>query len=197
VGQEGRRLVLVKHAQPVLDPLVPPREWRLSTEGEKQARQVAERLKPFLPFALVCSREPKAVQTAEIIATAVNASYRPFDGLEEFDRPAMPIVSREEHERLNARLFVTRSVPVLGRESAVAALARFDDAIRRAFAATPPTDDLVVIAHGTVIALFTEQQTGQDAFEIWRSLQCADYLVISIRRNKRETGNGKRETGNG
>ena len=189
MGHEGRILILVKHAQPILDAGVPPREWRLSPEGEQQSTQLAERLKAFVPFTLVSSPEPKAARTAEIVAQAVNVPYRLVAGLEEFDRPAMPITSREEHERTNQAVFATRSVPVLGRESADDALARFDSAIRRAFASTDPSHDLVVIAHGTVISLFTERYTGRDAFEIWRSLQCGDYLTIPTDNDERPTTN--------
>ena len=119
-----RFVVLVKHAQPVLDAEAPPREWRLAAEGEAQSVELAERLKTFLPFTLVSSEEPKAVATAAIVARALGVPHQVRDGLEEFDRPAMPILSPEEHNRVNAVLFEQRDVPVLGRESANAALGR-------------------------------------------------------------------------
>ena len=177
----SRRLILVKHSQPVLDPAVPPREWRLGREGAEQSQRLDERLRAFLPFTLVSSPEPKAVRTGEIVATILGITNAIVDGLEEFDRPAMPIVTPEEHERINASIFTTRALPVLGRESADAALARFRAAIDRALAPLPSGHTLVVIAHGTVIALFVAQQTGRDAFELWTSLECADWLQLEMR----------------
>ena len=177
-SNEGRLLVLVKHAQPVLDAEAPPREWRLSAEGERQSAQLAERLKAFLPLALVSSPEPKATATAAIVSAALGVPHQIWDGLEEFDRPAMPILSPEEHDRVNAALFAQRDVPVLGRESADTALTRFDAAIDGALAATDPHRNLVVIAHGTVIALFVERHTGRDAVEVWRGLRCADFVTL-------------------
>lgn len=176
----SRRLILVKHAQPVLDAAVPPREWRLGREGEEQSHRLAERLRTFLPFTLVSSPEPKAVRTAEIVAATLGITSAVVDGLEEFDRPAMPIVTRGEHTRLNASIFTTRARPVLGRESADAALARFSAAIDRALAPLPSRHTLVVIAHGTVIALFVAQQTGRDAFELWKRLECADCFDLEM-----------------
>ena len=173
------RIVLVKHAQPVLDARVPPREWQLAAEGEAQSRHLAQRLRAFVPFRLVSSAEAKARRTAEIVAGELGIAVDVVDGLEEFDRPAHPIVSREEHERLNARIFDERSSPVLGRESAVIALARFSAAVTRARADTPDSHDLVVVSHGTVIALFVEQVTGRDARETWRTLQCAEFTSVS------------------
>ena len=162
----------------MLDADAPPREWRLAAEGETQSAQLAGRLKPFLPFALVSSREPKAEATAAIVSAALRVPHHVRDGLEEFDRPAMPILSPEEHDRVNAVLFAERSVPVLGRESADMALARFDAAIAGALATTDASCNLVVIAHGTVIALFVERHTGRDALEVWRGLRCAECVIL-------------------
>lgn len=177
----GRWLVLVKHAQPVLNANVPPREWLLGTEGEEQSRELAERLKAFLPFTLVSSNEPKAMQTAAIVAATLGVTSLVANGLEEIDRPAMPILSRDEHERLNASIFTTRALPMLGRESADGALARFSEAINRTLASVPVGQTLVVIAHGTVIALWMAQQTGRDAFELWKSLDCAGWFELELR----------------
>jgi 2,3-bisphosphoglycerate-dependent phosphoglycerate mutase len=175
------RLILVKHAQPVLDPAVAPREWRLGREGEEQSHRLADRLRTFLPFTLVSSPEPKALRTAEIVATTLGITSAAVDGLQEFDRPPMPIVTPEEHTRLNAPIFTTRALPMLGRESADAALARFSAAIDRSLAPLPPGHTLVVIAHGTVIALLVAQQTGRDAFELWKRLECADWFELEMR----------------
>jgi broad specificity phosphatase PhoE len=101
-------------------------------------------------------------------------------GLEEIDRAASPIVSREAHEQINAGLFARRTAAVVGRESAADAVARFDAAIARALAAVAADGNLVVIAHGTVIALFVEQHTGRDAFGLWRSLGCGDFVALPV-----------------
>jgi broad specificity phosphatase PhoE len=93
----------------------------------------------------------------------------------------MPIVAPDQHERLNARIFATRAQPVLGRESAEAALARFSAAIERVIAPIPHGHTLVVIAHGTVIALFVARRTGRDAFELWKRLECAEWFELEMR----------------
>ena len=156
-------LVLVKHAQPVLEPDVAPRYWRLGPEGEAQSRALAALLAQFLPLALFASPEPKADATATIVGEALSVPVRTVDGLEEFDRPALPILSKAEHERLNAAIFADLSTPVLGRESGHAALARFAAAIEGALEQTPEGHNTVVISHGTVIALYVAAQRGNDA----------------------------------
>ena len=163
----------------MLEPQVPPREWVLAAEGEAQSRHLAQRLRAFIPLRLVSSPEPKAIRTAEIVAGELGILLDVVPGLEEFDRPAHPIVSRIEHERLNAPIFRERSSRVLGRESADLALARFSDAVRRLRADTPGEHALVVVSHGTVISLFVEQLTGRDAFETWRALECGAFTVVT------------------
>lgn len=177
MGGSRRQILLVKHAQPVLDPTVPPRQWVLGQEGEAQSRELAGRLAAYLPFNLFSSTEPKAARTAAIVAAQLKIATRSIAGLEELDRRASPIVSAEEHERLNASVFETRDAPTVGEESANDALSRFSAAISHILVTTPPKERIVVVTHGTVIALFLEQQTGANAFDTWRSLRCADFVV--------------------
>lgn len=174
-----RRLVLVKHALPILEDGVTPREWRLGPEGEAQARRLAGRLERLLPFRLVASREPKALRTAELVGAELALPVETPDGLEEIDRPAASIVGAEEHERLNARLFAESSRAVVGRESATDALARFSSALTRQLE-RHHRDNLVAVTHGTVISLFVAAHNDVDAFELWRRLECGSHVVLDI-----------------
>ena len=171
-------LILVKHAQPVLEAGVAPRHWRLGPEGDAQARELAVSLRQFLPFHLVASPEPKATRTAEIVARELGVAVQVVDGLEEFDRPAMPILGVEEHQRINADIFRNRASPTLGRESADSALLRFSAAVQKAERATPDGHHLVIVAHGTVIALYVARQRSDDPFEVWKSLPCGAFVTL-------------------
>jgi 2,3-bisphosphoglycerate-dependent phosphoglycerate mutase len=175
------RLVLVKHAIPVLDAGRAAREWELGPEGERQAADLAGRLRPWLPFRLISSPEPKAARTAEIVADALGIATRPLEGLQEFDRPALPIMPPDEHARLNAEIFARPGTRVLGAESAHGALARFRSALLGQVAEHPDSD-LVVISHGTVIALFIADHNPVDAFSVWKRLQCAGFAVLKLPR---------------
>jgi broad specificity phosphatase PhoE len=163
-----------------MDPSVPPREWRLGSEGEEQSRLLARRLSLYLPFALISSKEPKAVRTAQIVAAYSGVAPQLVEGLEEIDRPAMPIVTAEEHERQNAPLFNARGAPAPGSESADAASARFHTAMVRAVEQASSNQNLVVVSHGTVISLFVEEQTGVDAFTVWKRLGCGEFVTVRM-----------------
>ena len=171
-------LVLVKHAQPVLDAARPPREWDLAGEGEEQAERLADALRQYLPFQMVSSPELKARRTSDIVAAKLGITATAAEDLRELDRPLLPVLSRGGHEALNARVFQEFDRPVIGRESAAAALQRFDVAVRQRVG--PPFErTVVVIAHGTVISLFVASVNPSiDAFALWRRLRCPSYVIL-------------------
>jgi broad specificity phosphatase PhoE len=178
-GTKPRQVILVKHALPVLDDTVPAREWRLGAEGEAQAGLLAQRLREKAPFRLVSSPEPKAARTAEILSAALGLSSAVREGLEEFDRPVLPLLSKPEHAALNAAIFAEPSRRVLGRESGAEALARFSRALAAAVADAPPALPLVAVTHGTVIALLVAaHNSGVDGFDLWKRLTCPSFVVL-------------------
>lgn len=183
---EGRRramartLILVKHAKPGLDAAAPARAWRLGDEGERQARAMAGTLQAYRPFVLVCSDEPKAHRTAEIIGAETGAAVRVVSGLRELDRPVLPIVDARERERLNRPVFEQPSRAVLGEESADEALARFAAAIDEELAGIDAGVNLVAITHGTVMALFAAAHSVVDPWKLWRKLECGDLIAFEL-----------------
>ena len=171
------RIVLVKHAQPVLDAGKPAREWTLGEAGLAQAERLGSALATFAPFRLASSPEPKARATCAIVSRAHGVPFATVDDLREIDRPVLPILSRDEHERLNERLFIDADRPVLGAESARHARERFGRAVRE-LVDRSDVESLVVVTHGTVISLFVAQHSPVNAFDLWRRLQCGSYVVL-------------------
>lgn len=175
--QSSVRVILAKHAQPVLDPSKPAREWQLGAAGLAQAHRLAAALRPFTPLRLVSSPELKAVRTSEVVAAALGVGMTIAEDLRELDRPVLPILSSADHEALNERLFIDFDQPVLGVESARAALARFDRAVADLVRA-PDSRALVIVAHGTVIALLVSAHNAIDAFKFWKALKCSSFVVL-------------------
>ncbi|WP_438005914.1 histidine phosphatase family protein [Sorangium sp. So ce321] len=163
-----------------LDAAVPARHWRLAPEGEAQSRRLARKLLDFQPFRLVCSREPKALRTAEIVAEELSLPVARQAGLEEFDRPALPLLSAAEHALLNAPIFADPARRVLGEECGAGALERFRAALAAALADTPEDHHLVAVTHGTVIALMVAAHNRVDGFKLWRRLACPSLVVLGL-----------------
>ena len=172
-------LVLVKHALPVLEPSKPAREWQLGAEGELQSKRLASRLRAFAPLRIVTNPEPKASTTGQLIAVELGLHVSSVDGLREFDRPVLPLMSQSEHERENAAIFADLNRRVLGAESGRDALHRFSEAIGAELARTG-AQSLVVITHGTVISLFVAAHNQVNAFELWKELACPSFVVLDV-----------------
>jgi broad specificity phosphatase PhoE len=179
VSGVSRQLVLVKHALPVLDPARPAREWVLGADGERQSAALAEEVRRFLPFRLTASPEPKASRTARIVADAVGLDLHHEDGLREIDRPVLPIMPRDEHERYNLRLFAEFDRPVIGAESAREAQQRFAAAVARILEKDASRNH-VMVAHGTVVALFAAGEDRAQAVALWKRLQCPSFVVLDV-----------------
>jgi len=177
-GTSSGRLILVKHAMPVLEASKAPAEWKLGEQGQKQAFSLIEKLKPYLPFSLYASTESKAYETAAIVAAGLNLDCTLVPGLGEIHRRPLPIMNPAEHRQLNQGIFAQRDQPVLGTESANQALARFSAAIDEQIDPAQTQENCVVVSHGTVIALFVEKHNPVDAFELWCKLNCASCVVL-------------------
>lgn len=165
-------MLLVRHSVPELEPGIPSEEWRLSEEGRSRCGPLAERLAGLGAQALLSSTEPKARETAELVAPALGLEVELSDGLRETARRTVGWLEPEELERGIRSLFARPDEVVYGEESAAAALARFEAAVEGL------PESAVVVSHGTVISLYVAAKTGRDPFELWRSLELPDVVAL-------------------
>ena len=174
-----RKLILVKHAEPIIEPQVPPNRWGLSERGKARSVALAERLRRYRPAAIVASEERKAVQTAHVVAERLGMSAATFPGLHEHDRTGAPFGTQAEFELAAKGFFENPGKPVWGTETAEEARGRFADAVDGVLA-RHPAGDVVVVAHGTVITLFLSRFVDLDAFAFWRGLGLPSLCVLEL-----------------
>ncbi|HTV18359.1 MAG TPA: histidine phosphatase family protein [Polyangiaceae bacterium] len=146
--------------------------------GEAGARALAVELRRFGSFRLEHSSEPKARRTAEVVAGELGLGPHERHGFEEIDRAPLPILSRAEHAAHNVRLFAEPARAVVGDESAERALARFEHALGAALSEQPAREPLVVVTHGTVMALLVAAHNPIAAVELWQRLECPSFVVL-------------------
>ncbi len=170
------RLVLVKHSHVDVVPGRPPRTWELSAEGRRRALILAERLADLRAARVVSSVEPKAVETAEIVAQRLGVPAVTAPGLHEHERETAPFLGAEAFATAMAWLFDEPHKVVFGEESADAAADRFAATVD----ALAGDRDEIVVAHGTVIALYVSRVAGIDPYPLWRSLELPSYVVLSL-----------------
>jgi len=174
-----RKLILIKHSAPEVVPGTPSEAWRLSDEGIKRCAPLAEFLEGYLPFSLVCSEETKAVETAAQVAKQLNITHETAPDLEEHDRSNVPYMPSAQFISMMELFFRKPKELVLGAETADTALARLRSAIDEIIT-QKGEQDVAVISHGTVIALFVAHCTGKPGFQLWRQMGLPSLAVFSL-----------------
>lgn len=174
-----RPLILIKHSLPEVMENLPARDWHLSEEGRIRARMLAENLKPYHPEVILSSVEPKAEQTASIIAQSLGLEFLLIDGLHEHDRSGVPFYSKESFQSLVRKLFKEPETLIFGNETGAQALGRFSksvDAILQLY----NDKNMAIVSHGTVISLFVSWLTRMDGYLLWEELGLPSFVVIDI-----------------
>lgn len=173
------QLILVKHAMPVVTDGVAPALWPLSDAGRQAAARLAPRWAGAGVERVLTSREPKAAQTGRIVAAALGVPCSEWPDLHEHDRSDETSLDSERNFEERARVLFERPDELTwGRETAAAARDRFGAAVRAAMTSYPD-GTLVIVAHGTVIALLLAALTGEPAFALWRRLGLPSYAVLT------------------
>ncbi len=173
-------LILVKHAQPDVAPNTPAARWTLSAAGRAACEPLARALASWRPEALVASEEPKAAETARLVAERLGVPWRTAPGLHEHDREGAPFFADETAFAAAVEaLFAQPGERVYGRETALAALRRFSAALDTALVGYAGRR-VAVVAHGTVIALYVASLWGMSAREgygLWRRLGLPSLVI--------------------
>lgn len=182
-------LVLVRHAPTTPSRTTPPREWRLAPGAMELTAALGMGLAGVRLAApgdttrlgrldaVVASQEAKALATARTLGLVLGLQASAAPGLEEHHRGKAPYLDEEEHRRTLRRFFERPGVLVFGTETAEEARARFVAAVDAASAARPGKR-LVVVTHGTVIALALARANSLDPFTLWESLRLPEAVVV-------------------
>lgn len=170
----------VRHGPTQMQEGIPPARWRLSAEGEQAVEGFARRLTHYLAASscpsphVFSSPEPKALQTASPISTYLGCQTIVLSGLEEHHRPD-PARLSDPWETKITQLFTHPDELVLGTETARRAYERFRDAVNNALARCRGRN-LIIVSHGTVLALFLADGDPERALHIWKSLRMPDCI---------------------
>ena len=178
----GKYLILVKHSLPKIIGDVPAREWRLSEEGQIRAQRLAEWLIQYQPEVMVSSVEPKARETAEVIARNHNLTFSIVEGLHEHDRSNVSHLSQEQLRTSVREFFQKPDELVFGKETADQAHARFYRAVH-SILNEHENKTIVVVSHGTVISLFVSRLTGSSDFDLWNMLGLPSFIAVDLNSN--------------
>jgi broad specificity phosphatase PhoE len=174
-----RKLILVKHARPQVVEAIPSHDWRLSDEGRAACGPLAEVLRPLDPGVIITSDEPKAQETGQLLGEALGKPVNTGSDLHEHDRSNVPMMPSREFLSLLALFFKQRNRLVLGMETADECAARFQNAVD-SIVSEYQEDNIAVVTHGTVLALFAADHGAGDAFLLYRKMGLPSLISFSI-----------------
>lgn len=177
------KLILVRHGAPLIDIKQPSETWPLSEEGRAASTRLAERLKPHAPDLFVSSTEPKASQTAYLLAVALDADFQTTEGLEEHHRRKTGFLDQGTFENKVVELFRNPDKRVFGEETANQAVSRFTKAMKTVERLNPRRS-LAIVSHGTVISLWLERHAGADGVVTWKMLGMPAFVVYDRKQKK-------------
>jgi broad specificity phosphatase PhoE len=174
-----RYLVLVKHSLPHIIPTLPAHRWHLSVEGRLRCQALAEKLAVYSPGCILSSKEPKAVETAQLVANHLDQIFLIYEGLHEHDRSNVWWTVEERFEAQVDEFFRHPDRLVMGRETASQAQVRFSRAVT-SILKQHSEETIAIIAHGTVITLFVTQAIKLEPFGFWKRLGLPSFVVMSL-----------------
>ena len=125
------------------------------------------------------STEPKAVETADIVAGAFGVPVQIANGLEEHHRDGVPFYpTRDEFDGAVEQFFRSPDQLVLGTETAEQARDRMAAAIDEVIDAGQA--DSIVVTHGTAITLYVASVAGVRPMAFWHRLGLPSYVVLTL-----------------
>jgi len=167
-------LYLIRHAQ-TQPTALPVETWPLSDLGRQQAQRLAE-----LPFwqdvQVICaSVEPKALQTAQIVAARRDLPVEPVFDLRELRRPGSLV---DDYGSAVRQVLENPTTSVNGWEPAGEAQTRIVTAIERLLM-LHEGETLAVVSHGLALTLYLAYLTDiQPTLDLWRSLPFASAIQV-------------------
>ena len=171
-------LILVKHALPQIDPMVPANQWRLSEEGQCFSQVLAQKLAQYELDLIFSSVEPKAIETADIVATALEKRVEVVEDLHEHDRNNVGFLEKKKFEASVAQFFNQPDLLTFGDETADQAHHRFSRAVM-GIIEKYADKNIALITHGTVLTLFVSRLVGVEPFAFWKGLELPSWVVLS------------------
>lgn len=170
----SNRLYLIRHAQ-TQPTTLPAETWPLSDLGRQQAEKLAEHSFWQYVYIICSSTEPKALQTAQIVAARHDLPVEPVFDLRELRRPGTLVGDYESTVR---QVLTHPAETVSGWEPAGEAQTRIMVAIERLLM-LHEGKTLAIVSHGLALTLYLAHLTDvAPSFELWRSTPFASATQV-------------------
>ncbi|AYG57796.1 phosphoglycerate mutase family protein [Rhizobium jaguaris] len=140
----------ITHPQVRIDPAIPVPDWGLSDIGAARATLAAARPWANTLGLIVSSGERKAIETAEILATASGAKVEIIEAMHENDRSATGFLAPPEFEKAADWFFAHPHESFKGWERAIDAQARIVSHVEAVLSRLGEQAPVAFVGHGGV-----------------------------------------------
>jgi broad specificity phosphatase PhoE len=140
----------ITHPQVRIDPDVPVPRWGLSEIGRSRAERAAASDWAKALGRIISSDETKAIETAEILATASGLTVEVIEGAQENDRSATGFLPPPEFEKAADWFFAHSTESFHGWERAIDAQVRIVSTVERILGRHDPAVPIAFVGHGGV-----------------------------------------------
>lgn len=162
-------LILVRHALPEVVQGVAASKWGLAERSREDCVLLAHHLPARLAPLVYASSQPKAAETAGVIALRRGLRVQADERLREADQDTGWV---DDYEDLAASYLRGQLAP--GWEPQAAVSKRFGEAVQEALEDAPNGADLVVVDHGLAMTLYLSTRVQLDREAFWRGLSFPD-----------------------
>jgi len=171
-------IYLVRHAKSVYDPDVPEQERILSSEGEKQAKDLIKKLEPLNIEKIYSSPVKRAIDTIAPFAKAVGLEVESISEFRECTMP--PCKSFEEWKRFVKKSWEDFDFKPEGWESSLECQIRVCKKIEE-LGIKDLQKNIVINSHGRVISLFLNKINNSWGFDQWESLPMPAVVKVCLK----------------
>ena len=166
-----RRMIFLRHAEPLSTDGAPAPEWPLTEQGRSDARALGRSLAEGSPnFTVWTSPERRAAETAALAFPSAAIEVR--EQLAEVKKQRY--ATADEHA--DAVAGYLKGEPVRGwerRDDVVSRLAELETGIASL------EDDLIVVSHGVLLTTWLDHDRGlADPYWFWSNLRMPDAWVV-------------------
>lgn len=150
----------ITHPQVKIDASVPVPDWGVSAVGRARAETCARQ--PWVRdlSRIVCSGERKAIETAELLASATGVDVEIHPEMHENDRSATGFLAPPEFEKAADWFFAHPDESYRGWERAIDAQARIVGAVNAILATHDTNSPIAFVGHGGVGTLLKCWMSG-------------------------------------
>lgn len=170
------KIVLVRHSKTTVEPKISPTQWTLSDEGREAAASLAG--SPVFEGTehIYSSLQPKAIETAGIVATSLHIPTTQEAGLAELTSVTNGFIA--DYPGTMHKLYTGELLRINDGETLEEALDRFNKAIEAIAAIHEECGKIAVVSHANVLSLFSAQYSNQEAIDLHDSIAMPDVAVL-------------------